>query len=137
MWETGVTQTCIQDMVYLCVIILWPHVEVSTQAWEAQRAAVTALLWTHSVTVRLCECIRGCPLSGPQLPLLSGGGDASYPRCFAEGEDKKRQRSSRCGTTGWAASLQRQDVGSIPSLAQWVRGSGVGSNCGSNLMACI
>ena len=30
-------------------------------------------------------------------------------------------RSSRCGTTGLAASLRHWDAGSIPSQAQWVK----------------
>ena len=38
---------------------------------------------------------------------------------------KYKLRNSRCGATGSAASLQRQDAGSIPSLAQWVRGSSI------------
>ena len=33
--------------------------------------------------------------------------------------------SSHCGTTGSVASLHHQDAGSIPSLAQWVKGSHV------------
>jgi len=36
----------------------------------------------------------------------------------------KKQLSS-CGATGWQASLEHWDVGSIPSLAQWVKESGV------------
>ena len=38
---------------------------------------------------------------------------------------KKADRSPCCGATGSAASPQRQDAGSIPSLAQWVKGSSV------------
>ena len=34
-------------------------------------------------------------------------------------------RSSQCGTTGLAASLQHQDTGLIAGLAQWVKGSSV------------
>ena len=33
--------------------------------------------------------------------------------------------SSHCGTMGLAASLQCQDASMIPSLAQWVKRSGV------------
>ena len=33
--------------------------------------------------------------------------------------------SSRCGTMELATSLQRQDTGSIPGPAQWVKGSGI------------
>ena len=39
--------------------------------------------------------------------------------------------SSRCGTMGLAASLQRQDAGSIPGLAQCIKRSGMNStHCG-------
>lgn len=48
--------------------------------------------------------------------------------------------SFRCGTSGSAVSLQHQDMGSICSPAQWVKGSalhwsscGISQNCGSNL----
>ena len=34
-------------------------------------------------------------------------------------------RSSRCGATRLAVPLQRQDADSIPSPAQWVKGSGI------------
>ena len=33
---------------------------------------------------------------------------------------------------GSTASLKHQDTGSIPSLAQWVKGSGVGRSSGSD-----
>ena len=33
--------------------------------------------------------------------------------------------SSHCGTMGSAVSLQHQKAGLIPSLAQWVKGSGI------------
>ena len=35
---------------------------------------------------------------------------------------------------GLTASLQHQDIGLIPGLAQWVKGSGVGCNCCSDLI---
>ena len=34
-------------------------------------------------------------------------------------------RSSHCGTTGSAVSLQHKDTGSIPGPAWWVKGSGL------------
>ena len=34
-------------------------------------------------------------------------------------------RSSHCGTSELAASLQRQDTGSVSSLEQWAKGSGI------------
>ena len=37
----------------------------------------------------------------------------------------EKSRSSCCGTTGSGASLQLQDAGSIPSQAQWVKGSSI------------
>ena len=42
--------------------------------------------------------------------------------------------NSHCGATGSVVSLQHQDPGSIPNLAQWVEGSGAGCNCGSDLI---
>ena len=36
--------------------------------------------------------------------------------------------SSHCGTKGLAVSLQCQDAGSIPSLTQWIKGSGVATS---------
>ena len=35
----------------------------------------------------------------------------------------KKKKSSCCGTTGLAVSLQCQDTGSIPGPAPWVKGS--------------
>ena len=40
--------------------------------------------------------------------------------------------SSRCGGMGLAASLQCQDVGSIPCPAQGVKGSGAALEIGSD-----
>ena len=38
---------------------------------------------------------------------------------------QKQWRSSHCGASGLEASLQQQDAGLIPGLAQWVEGSGI------------
>ena len=38
---------------------------------------------------------------------------------------KSAAQSSHCGVMGSAVSLQCQDAGSIPGLAQWVKGSGI------------
>ena len=52
----------------------------------------------------------------------------------------KKLRSSHSGVTLWVESLQCQDTGSIPSLAQWVKGSSVchscsiGHDCGLDLI---
>ena len=46
----------------------------------------------------------------------------------------KADRSSHCGTTGSAASLEPWDAGSLPGPAQWVRNPGAGCNCGSDLL---
>ena len=43
-------------------------------------------------------------------------------------------KSSCCGAKGSAASLQHQDTGSIPRWAEWVKDTGIGQNCGSDLI---
>ena len=53
-------------------------------------------------------------------------------------KQKTKLQNSHCGPKGLAASLQLQDVGSIPALAQWVEGSSrsvnVGCSCGLYLI---
>ena len=53
-----------------------------------------------------------------------------YRHCYYQpvtdekaGTERTDLGSSCCGTTGLAVSLQHQDAGSIPSPAQWVKGS--------------
>ena len=57
--------------------------------------------------------LRGC----------SGAGTVRLGLNFISTTEVCDSGSSRCGATGCAASLQRQDAGSIPDPAQWVEGS--------------
>lgn len=43
-------------------------------------------------------------------------------------------RGSQCGAIGPVAFLQRHEAGSIPRLAHWAKGSGLGHNCRSDLI---
>ena len=49
-----------------------------------------------------------------------------------------REGGTHCGTLALEVSLQWQDAGSVPGLAQWVKDfmllCGVGHNCGSDLI---
>ena len=52
----------------------------------------------------------------------------SWGKCCGRASGQKSVIwSSSCGAVGSAASLERWDAGSIPTLAQWVKGSGVPS----------
>lgn len=44
---------------------------------------------------------------------------------------RKGTGTSRCGTMGAAVSLQLQDAGLIPGLAQWVKGSRITTPAGT------
>lgn len=62
LWETRVTQTRTQDIVYLRVIVLQLCVKEDLGGREN---------WGHSSAVdMLCDLIKGHPLSGPQLSFL-------------------------------------------------------------------
>ena len=54
---------------------------------------------------------------------VQSGGHDNQKKFFLASKDETR--SSHCGVMGPAASLQHQDMGLIPSPAQWVKGSGV------------
>lgn len=69
------------------------------------------------------SCVPGQGAMSTGFCVLGEGTRAGPPEILTL--FKPPSKNSLCGTMGLEVSLQHQDTGSIPSPAQWIKGSGV------------